>query len=211
MHCNRQRHASVFAIISFVTLAVLMAVPQVANAAELSDDEIVAVIKKQTNNFSRVNKLYVFPPGRNKRLTFVRADNGYLYLIDTAEDLVFKLQYGLPVPAQAKRKMNAYRAEFAYVVKKTMQDAVRDHDDKMRAKVVEILAQRVANIQPKTISDPPSPTLDSYHISYSPLKGKHNFPSNLPLTAKVNVGDNTYSLKTTLQYYSLPNMRVITK
>ena len=211
MHRDRSYHASFLGIVPFFVIAMLLVTPHVTQASELTDDEIFAAIGKQTNNFSRVRKLYVFPPGRNKRIMFVRADNGYLYLIDSAEDLVVNLQYGLPKPAKAERKMNAYRAEFAYVVKKTMQDAVREHDDKMRAKVVEIFRPKVANIQPKTISDPPPPTLESYYISYSSLKGKHNFPSSLPLTAKVKVGDNTYSLTTTLQYYSLPNMRVITR
>ncbi|PQO26115.1 hypothetical protein C5Y96_21945 [Blastopirellula marina] len=201
---------NVLPIISLLMLVVLMAIPQVANSEELSDADLFAAVNKQTNTFSRVRKLYVFPPGRNKRITFVRTDTHKLYIIDTAEDLVFYVSAGIGIPEKAKRKMDAYRAEFAHVVKSTVQDAVRNHDDKMRAKVVEIFTPKVANIQPKTISDPPPPTLDSYHISYAALKGKHNFPSDLPLTAKVIVGDNTYSLKTTLQYYSLPNMRVIT-
>lgn len=203
-------HTNFLAIISLLTIAVLIAIPQVGNSEELSDDDLFAAVNKQASSSSRARKLYVFPPGRNKRITFVRTDTHKLYIIDTAEDLVFYLPSVGGVPEKGKRKLDAYRAEFAHVVKNTVQDAVRNHDDKMRAKVVEIFTPKVANIHPKTISDPPPPTLDSYHISYTTLKGKHNFPSDLPLTAKVVVGDNTYSLKTTLQYFSLPNMRVIT-
>ncbi len=198
-------------MLAFVGMLGMLCVPVVGVSQELSDDEILAAIEKQTNLFSRVQRLYVFPPGRNKRITFVRADNGYLYLIDSAEDLVFYLRFGLPVPEKAKRKMNAYRAEFSYVVKKTVRDAMKNHDEAFDKKVIEIFAPKVVNLRPKTISDPPPPMLDSYHVSYSGLKGKHNFPGDLPLTAKIKVGDDTHILKTTLQYYSLPNMRVIKK
>ncbi|WDI42266.1 hypothetical protein [Bremerella sp. P1] len=208
MLLNRLSYSHLLVRSSFILLVAWMLLPCAAHAEEFSDDAIFAAVEKQSSSSSRIRKLYVFPPGRNKRITFIRTDDHKLFVIDWAEDLVFYMPYA---PEKAKRKMSAYRAEFSHVVKKTVQDAIRNHDEKMQAKVVEIFASKVAKIRPKTISDPPPAVLDSYHISYASLKGKHNFPSTLPLTAKVNVGDNTYSLKTTLQYYSLPNMRVITK
>lgn len=191
-------------------LAALLTSPLPAHANELTDEEIFAAVEKQTNLFSRVRKLYVFPPGRNTRIHFVRGDNHTLYVIDTANDLVFDVRPGAPVTEKAKRKLNAYRAEFAFVVKKTVQDAIANHSEAMNAKVVEIFAPKVARIQPKTISDPPPPTFEKYHVSFKGLHGK-SFPPYLDLTAEVKIGADSYTLKSYLQYYSLPNMRVITK
>lgn len=198
-------------MLAFVGMLGMLCVPVVGVSQELSNDEILAIVTKQTSHYFPVRELYLFPPGRNKRIHFIRTNAHKLFVIDTSEDLAFYLQSGLSVPDKAKRKMHAYRSEFSYVVKKTVQDAMDNHDEAFDKKVIEIFAPKVVNLRPKTISDPPPPMLDSYHVSYSGLKGKHNFPGDLPLTAKIKVGDDTHILKTRLQYYSLPNMRVIKK
>lgn len=176
-------------------------------AKELSDAELYAVIEKQVRSSPKA--LYVFPPGRNEHLTFVYVSTFHLFIFDSLADQAFNVRQG--VPAAAQRKMSAYRAEFAYVVKKTVQDAIDNHPDAMTAKMIEILQNEVRSIQPKTISETPEPTLENVHISYKNLEGKHSFPSHLYATGRVKIGRNTHNLKTPLQYYSLPNMRVITK